>query len=360
MLKNSRPVPQGERSREDTMMCFKDSLMVNRSKNSAAKRSTATHGPKTSSPQPRAGMKVTVDSDILKRLYARMLKCRMAGERAQLILHRDGHTGDSRVAHEKEAAIAGATIDLLPEDAVAPPRDGIAIHFAIGTPLAQVFAQIFARKAGAERNPTSSPQPEQVSLHVVPAEAAASSQLGLAAGVALAYKLQKGHNVVVAVTDMSSLNFGSSHEALNFTAVHGLPMIVVVESGIGVDAESSKAQIDITVKAEAYGIPGIAVDGNDAIAVYRVAREAINRARGGRGPSLIECRTFDSAMDPISHVERYLEKHGWWTTGWKRQLAKEYRREIDEAVIAAKSFAASVKNKPGGGPPGYKSGSSLP
>jgi TPP-dependent pyruvate/acetoin dehydrogenase alpha subunit len=97
------------------------------------------------------------------------------------------------------------------------------------------------------------------------------------------------------------------------------------------------------VKAEAYGIPGIAVDGNDAVAVYRVAREAINRARSGRGPSLIACRTFDSAVDPIAHMERYLEKHGWWTKARKRQLAKEFRREIDEAVIAAKSFAASEK-----------------
>jgi TPP-dependent pyruvate/acetoin dehydrogenase alpha subunit len=257
-------------------------------------------------------MKVTVDGDILRRLYSRMLKCRMAARHAPKF-----HGG---VAGQ-EAAIAGATIDLSPDDAVAPSRDEVALQLAIGTPPARAFA------AGAD-GVTS----DATSLHVLPTEAIASSQLGIAAGAALAYKLQKSAHVVVALTDNASLDFGSSHEALNFASAHKLPLVVVVECETPANPESSP---DLMPKAAAYGIPGIAVDGNDAVAVYRVSREAIHRARSGRGPSLIECRAIDSQTDPVAHVERYLEKHGWWTAEWKRELTNRFRREIADAVRAA-------------------------
>lgn len=227
----------------------------------------------------KPAMKVTVDGEILRKLYARMLRSRMTAE-----------TQESRFMPDKEAAI-GAIMDLLPGDAVAPSCDGGAIQLAL---------------------PIATSATRDSSLHVLPAH------LGVAAGVALAYKLQVSHNVVVALSDGRALELGSSHEALNLVAKHKLPIVVVVDCGVGQDP-------DLMVKADAYGIPGITVDGSDAVAVYRVSREAIHRARSGRGPTLIECRTFEPQRDPIAHMEKYLEKQGWWTTEWKRQLSAEYQ-----------------------------------
>ena len=311
------------------MVRFKDCLMVPRKRDLSAKQINVNRTGGNSSPQERPPMKVTVDGEILRRLYGRMLKCRIAGEQARLLGHDSNGT-----AYRQEAAVAGATIDLLPEDSVSFPTNDVAIQLAVGTPTAQVFAQVLLRSDTTKRVSLSQ-EPRQSSFRIIPSEACGSSQLSLAAGVALGNKLHGSHNVVLTIHDVNSINLGSSHEALHFAAVHKLPLIVVVETELGADSESSRTQTNLSAKAETYGIPGIAADGNDAVAVYRVAREAINRARSGRGPSLVECRTFDSDMDPISHVERYLAKHGWWTPAWKRQLTEEYKREIDDAIRAA-------------------------
>jgi len=216
---------------------------------------------------PVVPMKLTVDEEVLRRLYTRMQQARMSTNGRK--------NGNSSV---KEAEI-GAFIDLLPGDAVAPPAGNTAIQAAL------------AASDGVHKLP---------------------SHLGLAAGVALAYKLQPNQNVVVAMTQASALDTGSAHEALTSAATEKLPLVVVV------DCSEPRGGLD--AKAAAYGIPAIAVDGSDAVAVYRVSREAINRARSGRGPSLIECQTIQSDLDTLTRMEHYLEKHGWWTAAWKRQL----------------------------------------
>jgi pyruvate dehydrogenase E1 component alpha subunit len=128
-------------------------------------------------------------------------------------------------------------------------------------------------------------------------------------------------------------------------------------------AESVPAAIqtavdDISVKAQAYGIPGISVDGNDVVAVYAAAREAIDRARKGKGPTLLECKTYRwyghseidpakyrdpaevaywKSKDPIAAMELRLESAGLWTEEWKKGLEAEFNREIDEAIAFAES-----------------------
>lgn len=221
-------------------------------------------------PAERPPMKVTVDEEVLRKLYVQMLRARMSGEQ--------GTAG-------KESTI-GAIIDLQPGDAVS-----LSIENAV------------VRETVAGLPP----------LHVLPAH------LGLAAGVALSFKLQSNHGVVVALASASTLDLGASHEALNFAATGKLPLIVVVTCGQGQDPGPLEA------KAAAYGIPSISVDGQDAVALYRVSREAINRARSGRGASLIQCQAIESGLDSLTRLEHYLDKHGWWTLEWKRQLSAQFR-----------------------------------
>ncbi len=219
------------------------------------------------SPAPKSDqpMKGTVDEDVLKKLYAQMLKARMRSD----------------ASAQCNEALIGAIVDLVPGDAVSLLAGNAAVRTAL----------------------EPSPQIHQVPPH-----------LGLAAGVALACKLQDATNVVVALAKRSTLDTGSAHEALTIASAQKLPLIVVLDCAHSAEADA------LETKAAAYGIPPIEVDGHDAVAVYRVAREAVDRARTGRGPTLIQCLTIEPVADPIPRIEHYLEKHGWWTPAWKREL----------------------------------------
>ena len=210
---------------------------------------------------PAAPMKVTVDEVALRTLHERMLRSRRILSPASDVRNR---------SNTPNVAMLAAAIDLHAGDAVAEAED---------SPL--IPADL----------------PSGGALNVVP------PHLGLAAGVALAYKLQTDRHVVLALANSSLLHLGSTHEALLYASSRKLPLIVVMQS--------EKEDDGLESKAAAYGIPSISVDANDAVAIYRVSREAIDRARAGRGPTLIHCVSFDSSIDPVAHLEQYLEKHGW-------------------------------------------------
>src|ERR1051325_11120137 len=303
------------------MVVRKECLMVTRASAASARKSNNGSQPPA---EPPAGMKLTVDRDILRNLYARMLLCNSAVEQARGIFEYPD-------AHGIEAIIA-STIDLRPGDALSASSTSRLLQLALGTPLAHILTP--QPEAGA---PASS-APNQLQLHLLPARAAASSQLVLAAGVALGFQVQKTKAVVIALSNVGTLNFGPSHEALRFAAVHKLPLVVVVQS------DQAPSSDDWIAKAAAYGIPGIAVDGLDPVAVYRVSREAIHRARDARGPSLVECQSVPSGVEPIRRMEHYLDKHGWWTAAWKRRLAADYKREIARAISSARRLRSTTKN----------------
>ncbi|HYX70872.1 MAG TPA: thiamine pyrophosphate-dependent enzyme, partial [Terriglobales bacterium] len=140
-----------------------------------------------------------------------------------------------------------------------------------------------------------------------------------------------------------------------------LPIVYIVENNLWAESVSTALQTDVpdlSVKAQAYGFPGVTVDGNDVAAVYRASREALARARSGEGPTLIECKTYRwyghseidpakyrspeevehwKAKDPIPAAERYLSKQGLWTEKWKQELTDQINQEIDEAIAFAES-----------------------
>lgn len=250
-----------------------------------------------------------VDADTLRRLYVTILTCRTAAEKLRSAVP------DAATAH------AAATVELTGDDAVAISRESMALQLPRSTPVAAAFPG---------KDPSSALS-NGAGPKMIARGGAGGSQLNVAAGVALAQKLDEKHAVVVALTDADSMSTGAGYEALNYAAANKLPMVVVVENMNS--APGSLAPNFIAI-AQAHAVPGFIVDGNDAVAVYRVAREAINRARNGRGPSLIECRAFEVSEDPLRHLERYLEKHGWWTAEWKRELVARIESELPKKGAA--------------------------
>ena len=304
-----------------------------------------------------------VDAALLRRLYAYMLKCRTVEERIRLLYRQGRFAGNYFAAVGQEATEVGATIDLLPEDTIAPSHRNFVTHIMKGTPLRLMFAHIYGRKTSPDQGRSAPAHCGYAPLHVITPASTIAAQLNIGTGVALAYKMQRKPNIVVALSGEGSTSLGFWHEAINFASLHKLPIIFVVENNgyaESVPVAQQTAVEDISVKARAYGMPGLTVDGNDVVAVYRAMREAITQARAAKGPTLLECKTYRwyghseidpakyrdpaeveywKSRDPIPAMERYLRQKHLWSDEWKEELAAEFNCEIDDAIAFAESSA---------------------
>lgn len=307
--------------------------------------------------QPRAGDGAApLGEDLLRRLYSYMLKCRLVEERARLLFRQGKFAGNYYAAVGQEATEVGATIDLRPEDTIAPSHRNFVTNIMKGTPLRLMFAQLYARKTSPDQGRSSPAHCGYAPLNVITPASTIAAQLNIGTGVALACKIRKTDNVVVALSGEGSTSLGLWHEAVNFAGVHQLPIIYIIENNLWAESVPVSLQTavkDLSIKAQAYGFPGITVDGNDVVAVYRASREAIGRARRGEGPSLIECKTYRwyghseidpakyrspeeveywKSRDPILLMERRLQQEGLWSDDWKKQLTADIGKQIDEAI----------------------------
>jgi 2-oxoisovalerate dehydrogenase E1 component alpha subunit len=185
-----------------------------------------------------------------------------------------------------------------------------------------------------------------------------------AVGIAYAGKITGEDHVVLTSCGEGSSNQGDWHEALNFAGVHKLPVIFLVENNlyaISVPLEKQLAGGNVAERGRGYGMPGIRVDGNDVFGVYEVMKEAVQRARSGEGPTLIEAVSYrltphSSDDDDLAYrtreevedakkrdglfaLEKYLDDHQLWTVDEKESLNKELDAEITEAIKFAESAA---------------------
>jgi TPP-dependent pyruvate/acetoin dehydrogenase alpha subunit len=301
--------------------------------------------------------------DVLRSLYSVMLKTRMLQEQVITLLRAGRIPGVPVPILGGEATEVGACIGLQPDDSFATTQPKLATHVVSDTPLQRVFAQLFNFE---KEYLAAHPSTEAPALRVVPKTATIAGQLNTAAGLALAHRQLEKPNVVVALADDGLAALGFWHEAASLAAQQRLPIVFIVENceqshRNGTNAVQSND--DLRDRAEAYGIPGITVDGNDIVAVWRVTQESIHRARSGAGPTLIECRTWrwhaeadqDSPArgskpkvlqtrqehDPLHHMEHYMKKRNLWKQSWKDKLVTEYRAALVQAVAFAEASSHS-------------------
>ena len=260
------------------------------------------------------------NQDVLRTLYASMLKCRVLAERAQ-------RPHDERIPCENydfdighEAILVGAILELRPEDTlVASPRNFVA-HVARGISLEALLSR------GAHEN---GPQAVVVTDRSG-ARAVSFDPFNLGTGLALAHRLEKKRNVVVVLCSEENSLAERWHEAMKFAGIHKLPIIYVKNGSVFEPAPANRTAAfeELSYMARDCGFPAIVVDGKDAVAVWRVAHESTHRARNGAGPTLIECETQSSlAGDPLEHMEHYLKKRGFWDDKWRRNAANRIDAE---------------------------------
>jgi acetoin:2,6-dichlorophenolindophenol oxidoreductase subunit alpha len=300
-----------------------------RAKGSNRDQATA-QKPLISAPKPANGSRSSSSTlDVLRRMYAAMLKCRMMGERV-----RDGNaTLAYDLASGHEAIVIGAAIDLKPEDSIAACQRNFTARIAMGTPLKHLLKGPRANDSEECRAAIISGQcalPGAVST-----AAFLANPFNLATGLALSHRLERRGNVVVAFWDEAAAALEASHEALKFAGIHRLPIIYVTRSA-GLDdprRRQHSALEEFSFLAKDYGFPSILVDGKDTVAVWRAAQESIHRARHGSGPTLIECQTGPTNFqDPLAHLQHYMSRRGAWDDGWKQQVIDEINAEIEEAM----------------------------
>jgi TPP-dependent pyruvate/acetoin dehydrogenase alpha subunit len=280
-----------------------------------------------------------IDDAKLKQLYATMLQCRLLTEYARSLRRQRRALYSASLG--QEAIATGCAIDLRPQDTIGlAPQDSIA-GLVKGVPLGDLVAQLHARggKRGIAEYNILSPSSD-------PAE-----QLQLANDVAFANKQKHNTNVVVAFTGIAATTTSSARggwqDALKFAARRSLPIIFVVENNPWVGSNARNGRVVHTLNAQREGLTGITVDGNDVVAVYRVAYESLERVRQGGGPVLIEGKTYrpdgqsplSTERDPLIHMERYLRARKLFTTQWKNQLVRRFRRDLDAAVEAVNQAA---------------------
>lgn len=295
-------------------------------------------------------------ADKMKQIYSTMVKCRTMEERIRILFKQGKFAGNYYPAVGQEATEVGCAVDLRPTDTVAPSHRDFIATLIKGTPLNLMFAHLFARKASPDQGRSSPAHCGYAPLNIITPASTIAAQLNIGTGVALALKKKKKDDIVLAFSGDGSTSLGFWHEAVNFAAVYNLPIVYVIQNNGWAESVPTSLQtkvIDLSEKAKAYGMPGITVDGNDAVAVYRVATEAINRARTGGGPTLIECKTYRwyghseidpakyrdpadveawKAKDPIPHMENTMEKFGLWTPDYKQQIVDDFNKELEAAV----------------------------
>lgn len=297
-----------------------------------------------------------VSEELLRRFYRTMIQVRALDEKGML-LQRTGRIGFYVPSGGQEAAQVGAVAALDAGDWVFPTyRDpGMAIWKGAG------MVEMIAHEYGCATDRCKGRQmPNHYAfreLKFVSISSPIATQLPQAVGAAMAAKYRKSKEVVLAGMGDGGTSEGDFHVAMNFAGVYKAPVVFYCQNNhwaISVPLSQQTASETIAIKARAYGFPGVQVDGNDVLAVYKAVKEAVDRARSGGGPTFVEALTYRMGphsssddpkryrpateeeewrrKDPIERFRKYLQKQGIWTEAFEKELWDKARDEVNAAV----------------------------
>lgn len=302
------------------------------------------------------------NEDVLQ-MYETMLTARRIDERMWL-LNRAGKIPFVISCQGQEAAQVGAAFALdNQKDWIAPYyRDmGVVLHF--GMTVQELMLSAFAKaedpNSGGRQMPGHFGQRKN---RILTGSSPVTTQLPHAVGVALAAKMRNEDFITFVTLGEGSSNQGDFHEGMNFAGVHKLPTVIMVENNkyaISVPVEKQLACEHVSDRAIGYGMPGVTVDGTDPLEVYEVVKEAADRARSGKGPSLVETVCYrltahssdddhrqyrdpeelkqEKALDPIPKFAAYLKEVGLMTDESERELDEHIMQIVNEATDYAEN-----------------------
>ncbi len=297
--------------------------------------------------------------DSLREALRRMLLIRAFEEQAEQLYFQGLIHGTMHLSIGQEGSAVGSIWALRPEDYILSTHRGHGHSIAKGAKPALMMAEFLAKETGYCRGRGGSMHIADVETGNLGANGIVGGGIPLAAGVGVSIQMQKLDRVVMVFFGDGAANEGAFHESLNLASIWDLPVIYLCENNqyaMSMSVRRSMNIQDISQRACAYGIPGVSVDGNDFLAVYRAAKEAVDRARRGEGPTLIEAKTYRwkghsrsdkqryrtkeevqewQARDPIRRLAERMMAQGWLDQASFQALQEDVAREIQEAVAFA-------------------------
>jgi TPP-dependent pyruvate/acetoin dehydrogenase alpha subunit len=302
------------------------------------------------------------DPETLERMLYYLKLTREAEMRIEQVLYRQGKiVGGVYVGRGQEAIGVGSAIQLLEADVVLPSHRDFSSFLIRGFSLKDIFCNWMGRTNGPTRGRDNTLHIGDVNRGVIPIISHLGDTCPVACGVAMVLKRRQKGNVVLVHFGEGTTSRGDVHEGMNMAAVMKLPVIFICNNNAYAYSTPTHKQYavkDLAMRGAAYGMPGVKVDGNDVLAVYSAVGKAIQHARSGHGPSLVECKTFrmtghsahDAAeyvpaeqftqwkkKDPIARLERVMRSRKIANAKQLDQLEEEIKKQVDEAVAYAEA-----------------------
>ncbi|MBI5878553.1 MAG: thiamine pyrophosphate-dependent dehydrogenase E1 component subunit alpha [Chloroflexi bacterium] len=298
--------------------------------------------------------------EVLRRAHYWMRFARAFDDRC-ITMYKQGKIAGgyfSQLGHE--AISVGASLALGSADIIAPMHRDVGAYFVRGLTPRRVAAQYYGRAAGPSGGRDANMHGlGDLSIGIVGFVSHLPQSLPVAAGIAHAFKLKREPRVAMTFVGDGSASEGLAHETLNWAGVFQLPIVFIVENNQYAYSTPLARQTrvpDLARRADGYGIPGLIVDGNDFFAVFTAASEAVERARAGGGPTLIECKTMRmrghaihdnmayvppeliaewQARDPIIRFEEQMRARGQLDEGALEEMIGQIETDIDDALAFA-------------------------
>ena len=306
-----------------------------------------------------ASSNITVGAETLRDLYVTMRRIRAFEDKTADLFQEGVVKGTAHSYKGEEAIAAGVCATLRDDDIIASYHRGHGHCIAKGARIDRMMAELMGRQTGYCQGLGGSMHIADMELNIMGANGIVGAAMPLATGAGLAAKLQGTDQVAVAFFGDGASNQGVFHESLNLAAVWKLPVIFVCENNqyaLSTSYRNTTAVSQVSNRAASYEIPGITVDGNDGVEVYLVLREAVDRARAGEGPTLIEAMTYRHGQhslrvnlrdprpedeiqfwmdrDPIARMEKRLTTEG----GFSAEQFDETTQAVDEEIETAVTF----------------------
>lgn len=299
---------------------------------------------------------MAIEKERLLWMYTNMVKIRLFESRVAELFAAGKIPGFVHLYVGEEGVATGVCAHLRDDDYITSTHRGHGHLISKGGDLKLMMAELFGKRTGYCKGKGGSMHIADVDLGILGANGIVGGGPPIATGAALAAKYKGTDQVVACFFGDGASNQGTFHEGLNLAAIWKLPVIFVAENnmyGISFSQTRSMTVPDIADRAAAYDIPGLVVDGNDVLAVYEAAGEAVKRARAGEGPTLVECKTYRyrghfegdptiyrskeevemwKEKDPIPRYQAKLLEMGVLTEAEIKEIEQRTTRMIDEAV----------------------------
>jgi len=287
-----------------------------------------------------------LDRDDLLTVYRNMLITRGVEERGHILYKQGKIPGSFYTGRGNEGAAVGVATAMGPDDIGAPLHRDMGVQITRGMEPWRVFANYMGRVDGPARGRDGNVHMADSRLGLISMVSHLPAMLPVAVGAALAFRIREERRVAVGWFGEGSAARGDAHESMNLAGVRRLPVVFVCDNNqwaYSTPTHLGFPTAHIADRAEAYGFEGVVVDGTDVLAVYREAKRAIEKARAGGGPTLIECLTLRMEGHAVHDDAFYVPKHMFeeWARHdpierfrtWLKEIA-DLRNDEEEAIAA--------------------------